>query len=405
MQSVTIHQLLRFVTVAAPITLLLCACVPITAVPAQEAPATHTAAVPASEDHGESLDGVTWQLSEYLGQDGASATPVGMATLTFQAGRVGGNAGCNTFSASYTLDGRQLTISQAVSTMKACPAALMAQEQAVLTNLGQVASHEVVENQLHLLNAQGARLLSFAPQAATTLTGVTWQATSYNNGRQAVVNVLASTEITTLFGEDGAVTGSAGCNTYRGVYSVTGDQIGIGPLAMTRKLCANPEGIMQQEMAYAQALATAATYTIQGDTLELHTSSGALAARYKAMSAADKPEGVGQPSGLLTGTVTYRQRITLPAGSVIEVQLRDVSKADVAAEVIASQTITTTGQNVPIPFTLVYDPAQIDSRYTYALGVRITINGQLRWINTERYAVLTRGAPMSEVEVVVQPAQ
>jgi uncharacterized lipoprotein YbaY len=115
--------------------------------------------------------------------------------------------------------------------------------------------------------------------------------------------------------------------------------------------------------------------------------------------------GVYQPSGVLTGTVTYRQRMALPPGSVVEVQLQDVSKADAVAEVIASQTITTTGENVPIPFTLTYDPAQIDPRYTYALSVHVTVDGQLRWRNAERYVVLTRGAPMTGAEVVVQPAQ
>jgi uncharacterized lipoprotein YbaY len=42
---------------------------------------------------------------------------------------------------------------------------------------------------------------------------------------------------------------------------------------------------------------------------------------------------------------------------------------------------------------------------TYALNVRITIEGQLRWINTEQVPVLTNGAPVTGVEVVVQPAQ
>ena len=110
-------------------------------------------------------------------------------------------------------------------------------------------------------------------------------------------------------------------------------------------------------------------------------------------------------SGVLTGTVTYLQRIALPAGSVIEVSLRDVSLQDVAATEITSQTITTACEQVPVPFELNYDPAQIDSRMSYALNVRITIEGQLRWINTEQIAVLTQGAPLTGIEVVVQPAR
>jgi uncharacterized lipoprotein YbaY len=109
-------------------------------------------------------------------------------------------------------------------------------------------------------------------------------------------------------------------------------------------------------------------------------------------------------TGVLTGDVTYRQRIALPPGSVIEVQLQEASRADAPAQVIASQTITTNGENVPIPFVLTYDPAQIDPRFTYVLSVRITVDGELRWVNTGRYAVLTGGNPIDGVEVVVFPA-
>lgn len=116
-------------------------------------------------------------------------------------------------------------------------------------------------------------------------------------------------------------------------------------------------------------------------------------------------EEIVQPSGVLTGTVTHLQRSALPPGSVIDVQLQDVSRADAAAQVIAGQTITTTGETMPIPFTLIYDPAQIDPRNSYALGVRINVDGQLQWINTEHHGVLTRGAPMTGVEVVVHPVR
>lgn len=116
-------------------------------------------------------------------------------------------------------------------------------------------------------------------------------------------------------------------------------------------------------------------------------------------------EAMAALTGVLTGTVTYLQRSALPAGSVVEVQLQDVSRADAPAQVIASQVITTAGENVPIPFALTYDPAIIDPRFNYALLVRITVEGQLRWINTKQYAVLTRDSPTTDVEVVVQPAQ
>lgn len=110
-------------------------------------------------------------------------------------------------------------------------------------------------------------------------------------------------------------------------------------------------------------------------------------------------------SGTVTGTVTYLQRSALPPGSVITIQLQDVSRQDVAAEILASQTITTAGENVPIPFELTYDPATIDERFTYALSARISVDGQLRWINTDHYGVLTQGNPLTSIELLVRPAQ
>lgn len=70
----------------------------------------------------------------------------------------------------------------------------------------------------------------------------------------------------------------------------------------------------------------------------------------------------GQPSGLtgvLKGKVTYRERIALAADAIVEVVLQEVSRADAPATSIASQTIETQGAQVPIPFALTYDPAQI----------------------------------------------
>lgn len=104
---------------------------------------------------------------------------------------------------------------------------------------------------------------------------------------------------------------------------------------------------------------------------------------------------------MLNGTVTYLARIALPPGAEIQVQLQDTSRADAPADVLAEQLIVTTGEQVPIPFQLEYNPAEIVENRTYSLSVRITVDGQLRFINTTFTPVLTRGAPVDNVEVIV----
>lgn len=113
-------------------------------------------------------------------------------------------------------------------------------------------------------------------------------------------------------------------------------------------------------------------------------------------------QSLSAQAAAVTGTVTYRQRIALPPNAVVDVKLLDVSRADAPAETIAKQTISTHGQQVPIPFNLSYKANQIQPRHHYAVAARILVDGKLRWISTRRYAVLTFGHP-SQVEVMVEP--
>ena len=106
----------------------------------------------------------------------------------------------------------------------------------------------------------------------------------------------------------------------------------------------------------------------------------------------------------VTGTVTYRLRMALPPNAVVEVQLVDVSRADAPAITLASQGIITGGRQVPIPFELVYNPDQIDPRMTYAVQARITVDGELQFINTRRFSVISQGHP-NQVDVVVEPVR
>ena len=122
------------------------------------------------------------------------------------------------------------------------------------------------------------------------------------------------------------------------------------------------------------------------------------------VSAAATPDSAALPglTGVLTGTVAYLQRIALPPDAVIDVQLQDVSLQDAPATVIASERYIAEGRQVPFPFELTYDPAAIDPKHTYAVAARITVDGKLRWINTQHTPVLTRGAPVTGVEILVE---
>jgi putative lipoprotein len=118
-----------------------------------------------------------------------------------------------------------------------------------------------------------------------------------------------------------------------------------------------------------------------------------------------KAETAGQPAGTdmaaVTGTVFYLERMALPPGAVLTVQLVDASIADAPADVIAKETKTLTTQ-VPIPFSLSYDPKKIILLHTYAVQARIEVDGKLRFINTTANPVITNGKPTT-VDIRVSP--
>ncbi len=105
----------------------------------------------------------------------------------------------------------------------------------------------------------------------------------------------------------------------------------------------------------------------------------------------------------LTGTVTYRARVALPAGAVIEVRLLDVSRADAPADTLARAEIVTRGEQVPVAFTLSYDRDVIQARRRYVVQATIAIEGRVTWRTTTQHPVFVAGAaPTAPVTVVVE---
>ena len=109
----------------------------------------------------------------------------------------------------------------------------------------------------------------------------------------------------------------------------------------------------------------------------------------------------GAEMATVNGTVFYRERMALPPGAVLTVQLVDVSKADAPADVIVKDTKVLTTQ-VPIPFSLSYDRKKIIENHTYVVQARIEVDGKLRFINTTSTPVITDGKP-TMVDVRVSP--
>jgi heat shock protein HslJ len=109
----------------------------------------------------------------------------------------------------------------------------------------------------------------------TPLGGTEWVLTSLNGE-----SLIAGTEINLYF-EEALLGGSMTCNRYGGgpdsgkyVATDNGALTLPGPMNVTVQLCTTPEGVMEQETAYIEALWSSASYSVVDDHLQIRNAAG-----------------------------------------------------------------------------------------------------------------------------------
>ena len=223
-----------------------------------------------------SLEGVTWALSAAP----APGSPLDgiVVTARFEDGTVSGESGCNSYTASYQVDGSSLTIgSEIAGTSRACPPVETAVERAYLERLPQVTAYRISNGTLTLMNGDQPLLRYDATVAAAAILG-DWIVTSYFSGN-AITSVLGGVDMTTTFAALD-VSGNTGCNTFHGPYQVAGDEIMIGPLASTAAACPT-EQLQQQETDFLAALRLARTFRVTANRLDLLRPGDTIAATFE----------------------------------------------------------------------------------------------------------------------------
>ena len=112
------------------------------------------------------LAGTEWNVIGYNNGKQAVVSVINGTTLTASFGKDGnlsGNAGCNTYSGTYTVNGNQVTIGPLASTMMFCedPAGTMDQEAQYLAALQTAATYQIENNVLELRTTDGALAANF----------------------------------------------------------------------------------------------------------------------------------------------------------------------------------------------------------------------------------------------------
>jgi len=219
-----------------------------------------------------------WVLTGYGNPENLVPSEAGvMSTLIFASdGRLSGNAGCNNYSAEYSLDGTQMTMGLPISNRMACIKG-MDQEQAFLQLLEAAQSYRLGVNALEIMIAGGTKVMRFSAQHLP-LENVRWQLTSINKlplPKGTSANLLFTpADSPAAHGDENSINGQSGCNNFFGTYTLSGDRLTAGPLGVTQMMC--DELTMQVEQDLLAGLEDVQSYQILLDQLTINTSNGSM---------------------------------------------------------------------------------------------------------------------------------
>ncbi len=274
------------------------------------------------------LAGTNWVLSTLNGQLPLAGSSI---TLNFgEDGTVSGTDGCNRFTTGYTASRSTISFDPAASTMMACPPAVAAQASDFMAALDAANRYQLRSGQLILLD--GNTVLATFVAAKADLAGTTWVVTGYNNGREAVVSPLLGADIIINIDDANLISGNAGCNDFFATVqaSDTG-AIVVDNIGATRRLCSTPAGVMEQEAEFFAALESAATFTIDGDFIELRDGSDAIAVHMVRELEVDFPEPA---PAVPTGRVTAPNGVNIRSGPGTNFPILGVAPFNATGEII-----------------------------------------------------------------------
>lgn len=136
------------------------------------------------------------------------------------------------------------------------------------------------------------------------------------------------------------------------------------------------------------------TFQISGDTL--------VATSYNHSLYGENGITLYKADAMLQGQVSYVEKIALPDSAVVEAYLVDVTDANAPGQYISGVSYTTHGQQVPLSIQIPYNTKQIKPGNKYVVVSSISADGKLLFKNSNGVAVITNGAPTTNVQVVTQ---
>jgi heat shock protein HslJ len=201
----------------------------------------------------------------------------------------------------------------------------------------------------------------------------------------AGVPTLADATPAITFGGGGRVTGTTGANRFTGSWELVGDELSFGPLATTRR--SGAPAVMEQQHRLLHVLQRPSQIRLKGPELVLaqeEVETRLVRARDEARTEEDHL--------VVRGTVSYRERVPVPAGSQVVVRLLVVPD-DRAPTTVVAEHVVRDVRHVPVRFSLAVPRSLVDPDQRLSLSARIVRADQVLWASDRMHPVLTHGAP------------
>lgn len=219
---------------------------------------------------GGDLDGTQWTVSGIAGHELVAGSDL---VLTFDAGQLTANAGCNTLSAEYTYaEGELAWTGEPRATMMACSDELMAQDAWLTDLLTQGVEATLDGNVLTL--ASGDVTITLDEVADVELEGTTWTLDTLI-ANEAASSLPEGVEAPTLtIGADGTAEVFTGCNRGSTTVEVGEGTLTFAPIAMTKMACGDDAS--KVEATVVTVLDGEVAAAVDGDRLTIRNGDSGL---------------------------------------------------------------------------------------------------------------------------------
>jgi heat shock protein HslJ len=200
-------------------------------------------------------------------------------TLTIDGDTVGGTSACNHYGGDIDRNGSAITFGAMVMTEMGCDGPVMASESAYIAALGAVNQVARSGDRLSLSGTDVELVFRLVPPVADApIAGPAWILDSIISG-DAVSSVMGEPATLELH-DDGTLTGTTGCRTFDGRYTVSGATVSVMELTNDDRGC--PDELMAQDEHVLDVINGGFGFRIDGERLTLTDGANGLGYRLDA---------------------------------------------------------------------------------------------------------------------------